>query len=128
MKVTYPMSAEGIGAGLLWKLGVSIGAGVLGASIMAAMDPPTTKRELFKQAAVAGVGSMVFGPVALTVVSHYAPFLANSLETAVPVYFLVGALAWGVFGAIAKLRVLIRDRAANALAVKFGVAPEAPKP
>lgn len=116
------MAAESaVGAGLLWKAGAALGAGVLGAAIMACMDPPATRKELFKQALVAGVGSMVFGPVALTVLGHFVPWLAASLETAVPIYFLVGALSWGAFGALVKLRKLVDEKAAASLAKKLGV-------
>lgn len=125
----YPlMSAEAAGVGLLWKALASLGAGVLGAAIMAAVDPPTTRKELFSQAAVAGVGSLVFGPVVLRVVNHFVPFLGTDnktvwdlFEVAVPVYFLVGAISWGFFGAVAKVRKMIADKAASALAKKLGV-------
>lgn len=126
------MSAEGIGAGILWKLGASIGAGVLGAGIMAAVEPPVDRKTLFKQAAVAGIGSMLFGPVAVRICGHFFEFLllasaqgAAYFEVAVPIYFVVGALSWGIFGAISKIRTLLATRAADALAAKFGLPPEA---
>lgn len=124
-----PMAAETVGAGLLLKAGAALGSGVLGAAIMACMDPPASRKELFTQAAVAGVGSMVFGPIAVRVLTHYFDFLKTAaatspsdfLEVAVPIFFIVGALSWGLFGAIAKFRKLLADKAANALAKKFGV-------
>jgi hypothetical protein len=125
MKAT--MSAEGIGAGLLWKLGAAGAAGVLGAAIMAAVEPPCDRKTMFKQAAVAGVGSMMFGPMALEVFHHYITFLSRSLETAVPVYFLTGALSWGAFGLVARFRKILSERAADALAAKFGVPPAPPE-
>jgi hypothetical protein len=130
MKASTTMSAEAVGAGFLWKLGSALGAGVLGAAIMACLDPPATRKELFKQASVAGVGSMIFGPLAVRVFDHYIDFVdiassttLDALEWTIPIFFLVGAMSWGVFGAIAKLRKLVSDRAAAELARKFGVEP-----
>lgn len=126
MKVTA-MSAEAAATGLLWKLCASLGAGVLGGAIMASIDPPASRKELFKQASAAGVGSLVFGPLAVRFLNHYFPFLDGAtsifdvLEIAVPMYFLVGALSWGFFGAVAKARKLIADKATSTLAKKFGV-------
>jgi MFS family permease len=106
-------------SGLLLKFGAAAGAGIAGAVIMAAVDPPKTRREMFAQAAVAGVGSIVFGPLAVKVADHYFDFIDLSkaatvgdyFEWAVPVYFLVGACSWAAFGAIARIRNILRDKA-----------------
>lgn len=108
------------------KLGVSLGAGVLGALIMAAFDPPATKRELFKQAACAGVGSAIFGPVALKFAAYYVPFVDFAqMEYAIPVLFLTGAISWGAFGALAKFRDILRRRGGKFAADKvLGQGPQ----
>lgn len=114
------------GVALFAKFGVPLGAGILGAAIIAALDPPATRRELFLQALCAGVGTMVFGPAALRTADYF--FSAIDLlhatstayfEWAIPVYFLVGSLSWGMFGAIVKLRQLIKERAAEKIADKL---------
>jgi hypothetical protein len=129
MKAPTMPAAESAGFGLLLKVGTSLGAGLLGAAIIASFDPPATRRELFKQAAVAGVGSMVFGPVAVRIVGHYIPYLASvtgldALEVTVPIYFLVGALSWGFMGAVAKFREVLAKRGAEALARRIGLEKE----
>jgi hypothetical protein len=134
------MAAEPVsgaaGAALGWKLlglGTLVGAGVLGAVIMAIFEPPKDKKTMFGQAAVAGIGSLVFGPTAVRVLDYYAAFidLANAtpleaLETAAPVYLLIGAVSWGAFGALAKLREIIRARAAERIAGMAGVSEDPP--
>jgi len=111
--------ASSAAAGVLLKVGVAFGAGVAGAAIMAAVDPPATRTEMFAQAACAGVGSMVFGGLAVRLADFYLDAInlagapaADYLEVAVPIYFLVGALSWGAFGALAKFRQIVRDKAA----------------
>ena len=115
-----PMSAETAATGLLIKAASTIGVGVLGAAIMAAFDPPQSRKELFLHATLAGVGSFVFGPLALMAATKFVTF-ATPGELLMPVYFLVGALSWGAFGAIAKLRKLISDKGASALADRVGL-------
>lgn len=111
--------------GLGLKLGAAAGAGVLGALVMAMVDPPRTRRELFVQATVAAIGSMIFGPVAVKALSKEFDWysLANLagvdyIQMVMPVYFLTGAMSWGVFGALAKLRAIVRTRGAEAVADK----------
>jgi hypothetical protein len=124
---------SGTAAGIFsWKaaLGFSalIGSGVLGGAIMAAFDPPKTRKLLFAQGAAAGIGSLFFGPLATRALDHYADWVTladatplEALETAMPVYLLIGTLSWGVFAALAKLREIIRERGAATLAEKLGV-------
>lgn len=103
------MSAEG--SALLTKAAIAGGAGVLGALAIAAVKPPATRRELFLHALSAGIGSMCFGPLALRIASNYIEVLNPvTVEVAVPVYFVVGALSWGGFAALAELRALIAKR------------------
>jgi hypothetical protein len=104
----------------LTKLAIAGGAGLLGALVIAAVDPPQTRRELFMQALVAGGGSMSFGPIAVHVAQHYISWVDFSLiEYAVPVYFLVGALSWGAAGALAMARKTIREKGADYLIKKL---------
>ncbi len=126
-----PVSSAASG-GAMWKaVGFSsalIGTGILGAVLIAAFDPPKTKKGLFAQSAIGGIMSLVFGPLAVRAADHYFDFinLANAsaldgLQQAAPVYFLVGALGWGACGALVKLRELIRDKGATIIAGKGGI-------
>lgn len=103
--------------GLLAKGLASIGFGAVGALIMAAFDPPKTRRALFWQALASAAGSLVFGHAALRVLDHFTPWVDIAalpqdqwIEWAAPVYFVVGALSWGLFGALAQLRRALRER------------------
>ena len=114
----------------LWKiLGLSslVGAGVLGAVFMSAFDPPKDRKTQFMQAAVAGTSSLIFGPVMVKFLDHYSEWInlatastVETLEAAAPVYLVIGALSWGAFGAMAKLRQIVRDRAAEKIAAAAG--------
>jgi len=115
---TEPIS--GFAAGLLLKAGATAGAGLLGAAAMAAFDPPKSRRELFLQAATAGTGSLVFGKLAVIAATKYVTF-APADELTIPVFFLVGAMSWGVFGALAKLRKLVAEKGAGKVAEKVGL-------
>lgn len=113
--------------GALW-IGALLGSGVLGGMIMASFDPPKTRKLLFLQGAAAGIGSLFFGPIVLRALDHYTDWInlataspIEMLEIAAPVYLLIGTLSWGVFAALAKLRELIRERGAAALADKIGM-------
>jgi hypothetical protein len=109
------MSAE---AGLA-KLAIAGGAGLVGALVIAAVDPPANRRELFLQAFVAGGGSMSFGPVAVQAASHFITWVDfTQIEFAVPVYFLVGALSWGAAGALAMFRKTIKEKGGDYLSKK----------
>jgi len=111
-----------------YKAIAALGLGALGALIMAGFDPPKTRRMLFAQSAVAGGGSVLFGPVAVHFVDHMTPWidihalpLPQHMEWAAPIYFVVGALSWGAFGALAKFRRILRVRAADRLAKLMGM-------
>jgi MFS family permease len=116
------MSVESAGASAFFaKFGFVAGAGMAGAAIMAILDPPKTRKELFLQGMCAGVGSIVFGPAALSWVAGFlgdALVVNNFQDWALPVYFLVGSLSWGVFGMLVKLRVLIKEKGAEKIAEK----------
>ncbi len=95
--------------------------GALGALVMAAVDPPKDRKALFLHAFVAGVGAAVFGPVAVSVVTGWYPALAGDLTLTIPVLFLVGALSWGAFGALARFRKILAERGASAAAGRLGL-------
>lgn len=123
-----------IGFKVLGLMGI-FSAGLVGAACIAAFDPPENRRQLFAQAAVAGVGSVFFGPAIALVVQHFITWVdwahlpaATAVEYNMPIYFVVGSMAWGVFGAMSKLRKLIAARGAEALAKRVGMdTPEEPK-
>jgi hypothetical protein len=127
MKATN-MASETAAAGLLMKLGAALGLGIVGAAVIAALDPPKTRKEMFLHAGVAGVGSLVFGPVAVRLLDHFADFVdlnsvgtAQYLEWAMPVYFVVGALSWGGAATLVKLRTLIADKGASVVGGRIGL-------
>lgn len=104
---------------LVTKAAVAGGAGVLGALAIAAVNPPRTRREMFLHAACAGVGSLTFGPLAVRVLAHYIAVLNPvTIEVAVPIYFVVGALSWGAFSALNVMRGIIATKAAPFIAKK----------
>lgn len=106
------MSATTAGT-LAAKAAVAGGAGVLGALAIAAVNPPATRREMFLHALAAGIGSLTFGPLVVRALAHYVTVLnPPTIEVAVPIYFVVGALSWGVFSMIAQVRAFIAQRGA----------------
>lgn len=123
MTVPEPTASSAVGAGLLAKYGAALGAGLLGALVIAAFDPPKTRKEVFGRAACAGVGSMVFGPFAVrglsSLLDWFAPASLSGLEhieMVIPVYFVLGAVSWGMFGALASLNRIIKVRGGRAAA------------
>jgi hypothetical protein len=119
------------GVAFLWKLlgiGGLVSGGVLGAVLMAAFDPPKDRKTMFLQALVAGVSSLVFGPLAAKTLDHFIDFIDLSrattlemLEIVGPVYFVIGSLSWGVFAAGAKLRQIIADKGADKASRTIGL-------
>jgi hypothetical protein len=114
--VTEPASTAA-GAVAAWKFGLIhklltlIAIGGLGGLLIAAFDPPKNRMVLFGQA--------------LRALDYYAAWIDLAtpeqwLEAALPVGFLIGAMSWGLMGALVKLRELIRVRAARSLAEKAG--------
>jgi hypothetical protein len=129
--VTEPAStAAGAAAawkfGLVHKLAALLAIGGIGGLLIAAFDPPKSRALLFGQAAVAGFMSLLLTPAALRALDYYAVWIDLSsperwLEAALPAGFLIGAMSWGLMGALVKLRELIRVRAARSLAGKVGL-------
>jgi hypothetical protein len=142
--MTEPAStaAAGMAAwkfGLLAKLGVLIGAGALGAMLIAAVDPaeaepdPKKRRKLiFAQVVSAMVFSSFFTKPVVRWLDYALDWIDLSaggaeawLEIALPVGLLIGALSWGALGALVKLRKIIAERAAKAVADR--VMPQQPQ-
>lgn len=116
-------ASTGLAGALGWKalgLGALIGAGVLGAVVAAVFDPPKDRKTMFKQFAVAGISSLFFGPLALRFIDQWIEWVdfktmspVDLLEWSAPVYLLIGALSWGLFGAVVRMRQIIRERGAD---------------
>jgi|GEM_PF-5799609 len=119
LMATEPVTG-GIAAGVLVKAGLAGLIGLLGGAIMAAFDPPQSRKELFLQGAVAGTGSLIFGGAVAALAVKYITVIPPS-ELTLPAYFVTGALSWGVFGALAKLRGLLGERIVNFCADKLGL-------
>lgn len=92
------------------KLFTLLGA-VAGAAMMAAFNPPKTRKELFLQASVALGASFLFGDTAVRFADWFFNFIDlttapywDFLQFYVTVHGLLGALSWGLFGGIAAYR------------------------
>lgn len=107
-------AAAGFGA-LIAKYGIFAVVAVLGAGLMAALNPPKTKRELFNRALAAFAGSIFLGGFAVQAVAHWLE-LPPIFDLGMAVHFLVGSLSWFGFAALARFASLLRDRGGDALA------------
>ncbi len=121
--------------GLFAKLGAILGAGVLGALVIAAVDPaeampdPKKRRRLiFLQVFVALVVAGLLGPGLTSWLTRPAGLfpvtpgdLGALIEAAMPVGLALGALSWGLIGAGVKIRQIIADRGAAIVARKAGL-------
>lgn len=131
--MTEPASSA-VGIAAAWKLGLVhkvaalFGVGALGAWLMAAFDPPATRRGFFLQALVAGVVALLF---TLPVLRYAAATwtwakvepgdVEGWLTLALPIGFLLGAMSWGLVGALVQLRRLVQERAAKAIGERVGL-------
>lgn len=128
--MTEPISTSA-GAALGWKLAGFAGifsAGVIGACVIAAVDPPKTRGEMFLRALAAGVGSLFFGPLCVRLLVRYvinvdlaAMSVLEALEYTAPVFLVVGCLSWGAFGALAMLSKMLKQRGADEVARRIGL-------
>lgn len=116
---TEPVSS-GIFAGLVVKLGFMAAIGAVGGLIISLFDKAESRTERALQAGSAGVASAVFGKAATAVAAAHITSVPKE-DLLIPVCFLVGALSWGVFGALAKLRQAIRDKGASAVTDRIGL-------
>lgn len=120
--------------GLAAKLAALVGTGTIGALLVAAVDPaealpdPKARRKLiFGQVVSAAVVAPMFTPATVRALdSTFAWVQATSsveawAAVAMPVGLLWGCLAWGILGAMVKLRQIVRDRAAGVLAKRAGL-------
>lgn len=143
--MTEPASSAvaGIAAwklGLLGKLGALLGAGGIGALLIAAVDPAEAvadrkqrRRLIFTQVIVAGVMASMCTSAVVRWLASWNPWMQMATfedwgEVALPVGLFIGALSWGVLGALVKLRALVKERGAEAVAARIHlVEPAAPK-
>jgi hypothetical protein len=124
-------ASGGLGGGFLLKIAAVFGlvsAGVLGAVFMSFFDPPKDRKTQFLQGFVAGTSSLICSPIVVKLLDHYSDWLDlknatpfEAFEAAAPVYLVVGALSWGGFAAMAKLRQIIHERGADKVAGKIGL-------
>jgi len=104
------MSVESGGAlgALIYKVGLikllGFGSALIGAGIMAATRPPKSRKEMFYQAATALGCSFLFGGLAVQWFMNWQVWAVGSLEAIVAIHGLLGAVSWGIFGALAVLR------------------------
>jgi hypothetical protein len=124
--------------GLLAKLGALLATGVLGAVLIAAVDPaeampdPKKRRKLiFMQVVVALIVAGIFGKFVTSWLGKPGGWFAVDpsdlgawIELAMPVGLTLGALSWGLIGAAVKLRILLAERGADAIADKVGLGPK----
>lgn len=126
--------------GVLAKVAALLATGAIGALLIAAFDPaeavpdPGKRRKLIaSQVISAALVAGTCGPLAvrwLGKADGWFPVAAGDVEgyvvLAMPVGILLGALSWGLIGAAVKLRQLISDRGAQALADKVGISEAKP--
>jgi hypothetical protein len=116
-------SGSALGLAAITKFGwiklLTLGAALLGASIMAVFRPPKSRKELFTQGAVALGCSLLFGSTIASIGLHYLPIELTSLEDLlsynVAINGLVGALSWGAFGGLAHFRDKVQNDPAQAI-------------
>lgn len=136
---TEPASAVVAGGlaakyGLLAKLAALISSGILGALLIAAFDPPTDRRLLFRQAAVAGLCSLLLTmPTLRWLDPHLSWFslqgdIETVLEMVLAVGFIIGAASWGLVGAFVKFRTIVAERGAKLAADRLGLGDEGKAP
>lgn len=94
-----------------WLKLATLGGALIGASIMALTRPPKSRKEMFYQAATALGCSFLFGDFAVRWAASWFSFISfekdswvEILQFYVGVHGLLGAMSWGVFGALANLR------------------------
>ena len=94
-----------------WLKIASLGAAGIGAGLMALSRPPKTRREQFYQGLTALGSSALFGDFAVRWAATFFSFVNLATDSIFDVYTfyisihgLVGAMAWGLFGALGTLR------------------------
>lgn len=121
--------------GVFAKLGALLGAGAVGAILIAAVDPaeaipdPKKRRKLIlTQVVTAAVVCGMCGPLAVRWLGRadgWFPVtpgdVGSWVELAMPVGLILGGLSWGLIGALVKLRQVIAARGAAAIADRVGI-------
>ena len=121
--------------GVFAKLGALLGAGAVGAILIAAVDPaeaipdPKKRRKLIlTQVVTAAVVCGMCGPLAVRWLGRAGGWfpvtpgdVGSWVELAMPVGLVLGGLSWGLIGALVKLRQLIAARGAAAIADRVGI-------
>lgn len=116
---TEPMTS-GLFAGLVAKLGLMGAVAAIGGFIISLFDKAETKRERALQATCAGAAGIIFGKAATRLTAGFLTSVPFD-DLLLPVCFLVGALSWGAFGALANLRRQVAAKGADAVADKVGL-------
>lgn len=108
------------------KLGAMFGASAFGAALISAYHPETRK-ETWWRALGAGLGGVVIGKPVVLAATHYLPWLGADDGVESAVLFMVGALFWGIVGALQNLQKKIKDRGADVVADKIGLNDKQPE-
>lgn len=94
-----------------WLKFASLGAALVGAALMAMSRPPKTRKEQFYQGLTALGSSLLFGDFAVRWAATFFSFVNLATDSYfdiftfyVAIHGLVGAAAWGAFGAAGSLR------------------------
>jgi hypothetical protein len=108
-------TSSGFGVAAILKFGAlklfGLFASLLGAALMTIFRPPKSRRQVFLQGIVALGVSLLFGGSAVQALDYYFSWI--DLRTAPieevfqftgAVYGLIGAVSWGVFGALSQIR------------------------
>ncbi len=94
-----------------WIKLASLGAALIGAGLMAMSRPPKTRKEQFYQATTALGSSLLLGDFAVRWAATFFSFVNLATDSYfdiltfyVTIHGLVGAMAWGLFGALGTIR------------------------
>lgn len=94
-----------------WLKLFTLGAALLGASLMAAFRPPKSRKEVMLHAMVALGCSFLFGDTAVRLADSFFDFIDlntaaywDFLQFYIATHGLVGAASWGLVGGLATLR------------------------
>ena len=111
--------------GVIPKLAAMFCAAAGGAGIIAAYHPET-RSETWWRALGAGIFGVPMGIAACTALAYYVPWIftgrtLDDLGVIAAVLFVVGALFWGIVGALQGLSKKISANGAGAIAGKLGI-------
>lgn len=127
-------AAAGLAVKFGWaaKIAAVVASGTIGALLIAAVDPgevlqdPKKRRRLiYLQVMCAAILAPIMTPVTVRWLDSTFDFMRVSVsleqwsEVALPVALFWGAMAWGILGAMVKLRMIIKNRGADAVSDKL---------